>query len=182
VTANIGDWAGEDYADVMAALDLAAARDAIDPDRLGVYGYSYGGFLASWAIGHTDRFKAAVIGAPVIDLVSSYGAGDIGAGFLPHYLGATPTSDPARYRAASPLSFLHNAKTPSLILHGEADLRCPIGQSEQLFTALLDAGVETQFVRYPGGGHLFPWRGTPDHRVDFGNRIIDWFDRFLKGR
>jgi dipeptidyl aminopeptidase/acylaminoacyl peptidase len=181
-TANVADWAGEDYADLLAALDLAAARDDIDADRLGVYGYSYGGLMASWAIGHTDRFKAAVIGAPVIDLVSMYGTSDIGAGLLPHYLGANPVSDSARYRASSPLSFLHNTKTPSLILTGEADARCPIGQSEQLFTALLDAGVETEFARYPGEGHIFPWAGHPDHRVDFANRIIAWFDRFLKSR
>ena len=177
--ANLHDWGGGDYEDLMMAVDQATARPDIDPDRLGVYGYSYGGFMSSWIVGHTDRFKTAVIGAPVVDLVSMYGTSDISYSFLPLYIGGTPVTNHDRYLALSPLSHLHNARTPTLILHGEADERCPIGQGEQLYVALQDAGVETEFARYPDGGHLFPWMGAIEHRVDFATRAVNWFERFL---
>jgi dipeptidyl aminopeptidase/acylaminoacyl peptidase len=173
------DWGGEDYLDLMAVMDAATARPDVDPARTGVYGYSYGGYMSSWIIGHTDRFKAAVIGAPVVDLVSFFGTSDIGATWGIHQFSATPWQDLAWYRDHSPLTFLDRAVTPSLILHGEADERCPIGQGEQLFAALGAGGVETEFVRYPGMTHLFPWGGDPIYIEDFLTRIVDWFGKRL---
>lgn len=176
-----GDWGGEDYLDLMAVVHAAVAdeRHQIDPDRLGVYGYSYGGFMTSWIIGHTDRFGAAVIGAPVVDLISFYGTADIGHDFGPKQIGGTPWTNRAGYVKHSPITYLHQAKTPSLIIHGEADDRCPIGQGEQCFATLLEAGCETEFVRYPGGAHTFLRVGPPAHREDVLKRIIGWFSSHL---
>jgi dipeptidyl aminopeptidase/acylaminoacyl peptidase len=169
------DWGGEDFLDLMAVMDTVCARPDVDPTRTGVYGYSYGGFMSSWIIGHTDRFTAAVIGAPVVDLVSFFGTSDIATSWGPSQFGATPWERPEWYREHSPVTWLDRATTPSLILHGEGDERCPIGQGEQLFAALREAGVETEFVRYPGMTHLFPWGGEPVYIEDFLTRIVRWF-------
>lgn len=179
--AVLKDWGGEDYLDLMAALDAALANPAnnIDPERVGVYGYSYGGFMTSWIIGHTDRFQAAVIGAPVVDLVSFYGTSDIGHIFGPMQIGGTPWDNHAEYVAKSPITYLAGVKTPSLIFHGEADDRCPIGQGEQCFVTLLETGCEVEFVRYPGGAHTFLRTGYPAHREDVMNRLIGWFGQHL---
>jgi dipeptidyl aminopeptidase/acylaminoacyl peptidase len=178
------DWAGEDYLDLMAVLDAAIANPEynIDPDRLGVYGYSYGGFMTSWIIGHNHRFKAAVIGAPVVDLVSFYGTADIGHTFGPKQIGGTPWTNRDEYVKRSPLTDLPNARTPSLIIHGEADDRCPIGQGEQCFMTLLQHGCEVEFVRYPEGAHTFQRTGYPAHREDALKRITGWFSEHLVNR
>ena len=175
----IRDWAGEDWRDLMAVVDEACRRPDVDPDRLGVYGYSYGGYMTAWIIGHTDRFKAAAIGAPVVDLTSSFGTSDIGHIFVPLQIGGSPVECPEEYRTRSPLTYLHRARTPSLILHGEADDRCPIGQGEQLFVALLGAGCPVEFVRYPEGTHALLRTGYPSHRLDFLERLVAWFGRHL---
>jgi dipeptidyl aminopeptidase/acylaminoacyl peptidase len=176
-----GDWAGEDYLDLMAVLDAAVANPElrIDPERLGVWGYSYGGFMTSWIVGHNQRFKAAVIGAPVVDLVSFYGTSDIGHTFGPKQIGGTPWTNGAEYIKRSPLTALHTARTPALIVHGEADDRCPISQGEQCFATLLEAGCEVEFVRYPGGAHTLLRIGYPAHREDVLNRIVGWFSGHL---
>ena len=178
----INDWGGEDYLDLMAVLDAVLERPYADADRLGVYGYSYGGFMASWAIGHTDRFKAAVIGAPVVDLVSFYGTADIGHTFGTMQIEGTPHTNLDEYRFRSPLTYLANTKTPVLILHGEQDDRVPISQGEQLFTTLAEQGCEVEFVRYPGGSHASVTRtGYPAHRFDYLDRLVGWFERWLVG-
>lgn len=172
----IGDWGGEDYLDLMAVIDAVLERPYADPERTGVYGYSYGGFMSSWIIGHTQRFNAAVIGAPVVDLVSFYGTADIGHTFGPLQIGGTPDTNFEEYRKRSPLTYIKNATTPVLILHGEADDRVPISQGEQLFQALLEQGVEVEFVRYPEGSHASVTRtGYPAHRLDYLTRLTDWF-------
>lgn len=179
--AVIGDWAGEDYLDLMAVVDAALAekRFRIDPERLGVYGYSYGGYMTSWIVGHTDRFKAAVIGAPVVNLVSFYGTSDIGHIFGPKQIGGTPWTNNEEYVKRSPLTYLDRATTPTLIFHGEADDRCPIGQGEECFVALLEHGCEVEFVRYPEGAHTLLRTGYPAHREDVLNRLIGWFSQHL---
>lgn len=172
-----GDWGGEDWQDVLAVLDFVLDRDYADPNRCGIYGYSYGGFMASWAIGHTDRFKAAVVGAPVYNFYSFFGTSDIGHVWTETQWGGSvfdPEQAPAILKH-SPHTHIRNAKTPTLILHGEEDHRCPIGQGEELFVALNKLGVETEFVRYPGGSHLMMRGGTADHRIDFHTRVIEWF-------
>lgn len=178
-TQVIGDWGGEDYLDLMAIVDTMCERPYVDAARTGVYGYSYGGFMTSWTIGHTDRFKAAVCGAPCFNLVSMYGTSDIGAVWGATQWGGTPVDSMEKYRAHSPSTFAHNATTPTLIIHGEADNRCPIGQGEEMYTALQVAGCEVEFARYPGASHLFMRQGPPAQREDVINRVTGWFGSHL---
>jgi dipeptidyl aminopeptidase/acylaminoacyl peptidase len=173
------DWGGEDYLDLMAITDEALKRDYIDPARTGVYGYSYGGYMTSWILGQTDRFKAAVIGAPAVDLEAMFGTSDISHAWGPIQWGGTPWENPEYYRDRSPITHLHKAKTPALILHAEGDVRCPIGQGEQTFATLEKIGLDVEFVRYPGGDHLFVWTGEPTYALDFYARILAWFKKHL---
>lgn len=177
--AVVADWGGQDWLDLLAAVDLVAAREYVDPERLGICGYSYGGYMTSWAIGQTDRFKAACCGAPCFNLVSDYGTSDMGLYWDPIEFGVTPWDDPDWFRAHSPSTFADRATTPTLISHGEADNRCAIGQGEEMFAALLRAGCETEFVRYPGASHAFTHTGKVGQREDFLARWLDWFRRHL---
>lgn len=171
-------WGEYDLAEQLAAVDQLVAEGIADADRLAVAGYSYGGFMTSWTIGHTDRFKAAVVGAPVTNQESFFGTSDIGMWFAPWELGGDITSARETFRRLSPVNYVDRVTTPTLILHGEADERCPIGQGEELFTGLVAAGkVPTEFVRYPGGSHMFIAQGRPSHRVDFNRRVVDWVTR-----
>jgi dipeptidyl aminopeptidase/acylaminoacyl peptidase len=177
----VGDWAGADYLDLLAVLDFALERPYADRDRTGIYGHSYGGYIVAWAIGQTQRFRAAVCGAPVFDLESHYGTSDISHTFGDKEWGGPPHQQRDWYAAHSPSTIIHHARTPTLIVHGEADERCPIGQGEQMFIALQKAGCEVEFVRYPGGSHLFNRAGPPEHRVDWLGRVLGWFQRYLGG-
>ncbi len=176
-----GDWGGEDWQDILAILEHVLERDYADAERCGIYGYSFGGFMASWAIGHTDRFKAAIVGAPVYNFYSFFGTSDIGHVWCETQFGGD-VFDPEQAPAIlehSPHTHIRNAKTPTLILHGEEDHRCPIGQGEELFVALKKLGVETEFVRYPGAAHLMMRGGPVDHRIDFHDRVVKWFGERL---
>lgn len=176
----VGKWGQGDYGDLMAAVDHALARfDWIDPERLGVMGNSYGGFMTNWIISHTDRFKAAVSQGTVFNRLSSFGTSDFG-----HMRGdaaepALPWTHLEQLWRESPIAYIGNARTPTLILHGEADHRCPLEQGEQLYTALRVQGVEAVLVRYPGESHGFTRTGRPRHRVDRLKRIVAWFGRHL---
>jgi len=171
-------WGEHDLAEHLAAVDQLVAAGIADPDRLAVAGYSYGGFMTSWAIGHTNRFKAAVVGAPVTNQESFFGTSDIGMWFAPWEMGGDITGARETFRRLSPVNYVDKVTTPTLILHGEADERCPIGQAEELFTGLVAAGkVPTELVRYPGGSHMFIAQGRPSHRVDFNRRVVDWVTR-----
>ncbi|TAK21243.1 MAG: S9 family peptidase [Chloroflexota bacterium] len=174
------DWGGEDYADLMAVVDAVAARPYCDEKRFGVFGYSYGGYMTSWIIGHTDRFAAAVCGAPCFNLVSMYGSSDIGHSFGAHHWGGAPHENWDWYVEHSPSTYAHHARTPTLLAHGEADDRCPIGQSEEMYTALKVAGCPVEYARYPGGSHLFQRLGPPSHRFDYLERVVNWFRRYLQ--
>jgi dipeptidyl aminopeptidase/acylaminoacyl peptidase len=178
-TRVLRDWGGEDYLDLMAVVDRVLERPYADAGRVGVYGYSYGGYMTSWIIGHTDRFRAAVCGAPCFNLTSMYGTSDITPFWGPIQWGAAPHEDPNWYREHSPSTFAHRASTPTLIVHGEADDRCPIGQGEEMFTALSQAGCEVEFVRYPDAPHLFLRLGPAAHREDYLNRVLAWFQDHL---
>ena len=177
--AVLGDWGGEDYQDLMAAVDELCRRPYVDPDRLGVHGYSYGGYMASWTVGHTSRFKAAVVGAPCINLHSMYGTSDIGISFGEAQWGGSLVDAAEKMLERSPISYAAKVDTPVLLLHGEADARCPIGQSEEYFTALKRLGKEVEFVRFPGCSHLFPRMGHPKMREEYLARTLGWFNRFL---
>jgi dipeptidyl aminopeptidase/acylaminoacyl peptidase len=173
------DWGGEDYRDLLAVVEAVASRPYADPERVGIYGFSYGGYMTAWAISQSNRFKAAVCGAPVFDLESMYGTSDIGHVFGELQWGGGPRAEREWYDAHSPSTFAHQVRTPTLILHGEADQRCPIGQGEQMFVALLKAGCEVEFVRYPGASHLFQAGGPAEHRADFLKRTLGWFTTHL---
>jgi dipeptidyl aminopeptidase/acylaminoacyl peptidase len=174
--AVVGDWGGGDYADVMAGLDEALRRARwIDPERLGVLGGSYGGFLTSWAVGHTGRFKAACSERAVNSQASMFGTSDIGHIFNVSEVGGLPWETPDVYRERSPLTYAKNVTTPLLIIHSEDDLRCPIEQGEQLFVALKKQGKEAVFVRFPDENHELSRSGTPRHRLERFRIILDWF-------
>jgi dipeptidyl aminopeptidase/acylaminoacyl peptidase len=146
---------------------------------MGIHGYSYGGYMSSWIVGQTDIFKAAVVGAPVIDLNSMYGTSDIGVGFGEIEWGGNPADGYETARERSPLTYASRVNTPVLLLHGESDLRCPLSQSEQYFTALNRLGKEVELVRFPGCSHLFTRMGHPKLREEYLRRTVKWFNRHL---
>ena len=179
--AVLRDWGGEDYLDIMAAVDEASSRPYVDESRLGVGGYSYGGFMSSWIVGQTTRFKAAVVGAPCINLSSMYGTSDIGISFGEIQWGGMRKDAVDAFRAHSPLTYASDVETPVLLMHGESDLRCPIEQSEQYFVALKRLGKEVEFVRFPDASHTFLRSGHPQLREEYLTRMVAWFDRHLGG-
>jgi dipeptidyl aminopeptidase/acylaminoacyl peptidase len=165
------DWGGEDYLDIMGAVDALVEQGEVDPEHMYVAGYSYGGFMTAWVVGHTERFKAACISAPVSNLVSMYGTTDIPY-FNEFESGGSPWDAPQYYRERSPITYLPNVTTPVQVLHWEGDLRCPIGQGEEIFQGLLKLGKEAQMVRYPGGFHV---ARTPSQMCDYIERHLSWF-------
>ena len=177
--AVLQDWGGEDYRDIMTSIDEACSLPYVDVDRLGVHGYSYGGFMSSWIIGHDTRFGAAVVGAPCIDLLGMYGTSDIGVSFGERQWGGLRKDGVESYLEHSPLTYADKVETPVLLLHGEADHRCPIEQSEQYFVSLRRLGKEVEFVRFPGCSHVFLRAGHPKMREEYLSRTLGWFDSHL---
>ena len=180
--ALVGDMGGPDYRDVMAAFEAALERATwADRARLGVMGGSYGGFMTTWIIGHTTRFKAAISERAVNDWYSMQGASDIGGTFNRQYLGpdATIQDNLEAVLRQSPLTYAKNIETPVLILHSEVDLRCPISQAEQLFVVLKQRRNDVEFVRFPDEDHELSRSGRPSHRVDRYNVILDYWSRKL---
>jgi dipeptidyl aminopeptidase/acylaminoacyl peptidase len=167
-------WGENDQRDFLAAVDALVAEGIADPERLAVTGYSYGGFMTTWLVGHTDRFRAAVAGGVATDLLSIIGTMDVGAAMARSEFGADPLDDRALYERLSPLSYAGRITTPILILHGQADERCPAGQAEELFAALRRRRREVEMVLYPGAGHLFIIQGRPSHKADYARRVVDW--------
>jgi dipeptidyl aminopeptidase/acylaminoacyl peptidase len=174
-----GRWGEHDLPEHLAAAEALVAEGVADGDRLAIAGYSYGGYLAAWAIGHTHRFRAAVVGAPVVNLESFHGTSDIGPWFGPYQMRGDLVGHRDLYRRLSPIHAVERVSTPTLILHGEADDRCPIGQGEELFAGLLALGkAPARMVRYPGQSHAFPGSGRPSHRVDFVRRVVEWVEQY----
>ena len=164
----------------MAVVDEALKRFSfIDAERLGVMGGSYGGYMTSWVIGHTDRFACAISERAVNDMASEDGTADF-AGFFRGYVGADFWDDPETYRRISPIAYAEQMTTPVLLLHSEDDLRCPINQAEQLFTILRSLQREVEFVRFPGESHELTRSGSPTHRVQRFEIVLAWLDRYLK--
>ena len=178
--AVVDDWGGEDSLDLLAALDAVCERPYVDPERLAVHGYSYGGYMTSWLIGHTNRFKAAIVGAPVINLESMYGATDIAVSWARFEWRGRPADSPDWYRERSPLTYAPNVTTPVLLMHGEADFRCPISQSEEYFVALRDRGKRVELVRFPDCAHPFIIAGHPKMRQEYYDRLVAWLNRYLR--
>jgi dipeptidyl aminopeptidase/acylaminoacyl peptidase len=172
-------WGGVDFEDVMACVDSACERfDWIDPARLGILGYSYGGYMTSWAVGHTDRFKAACSQAACNNLTTMEHSADI-AGFIRSYAGQDHLSAPEAYARHSPVTYVKDMTTPLPILHSEDDLRCPIAQAEELFVALRLLGRDPVMVRFPAENHELSRGGSPKHRIMRANLILDWFREHL---
>jgi dipeptidyl aminopeptidase/acylaminoacyl peptidase len=178
-TCTRGIWGEADMPDIMGAVDAAVALGFVDPDRIGVTGGSYGGYLTTWLVAHTDRFRAAVTQRCVSNFHSMYGTSDIGFDFGEVEFGGTPWGDARRLLKHSPISHVDNITTPLLIIHNEADLRCPIEQAEQLFTALKRLGRETRFIRIPDEDHNLSRTGTPSRRLARLHHLIGWFDTHL---
>ncbi len=176
----LGDWGGEDFLDLMAAVDEVAMRPYVDQARLGIHGYSYGGYMTTWAIGHTDRFRAAVAGAPCTNLSSMYGTSDIGVSFGERHWGGTRPEALSRFLERSPITYAENVQTPLLLMHGETDVRVPMEQSEQYYVSLKRLGKAVEFVRFPDCSHLFRRSGHPALRAEYMERMLGWFDRHLK--
>jgi dipeptidyl aminopeptidase/acylaminoacyl peptidase len=173
-------WGSVDYDDCMAVVDEALRRfDFIDRDRLGVIGGSYGGFMTSWIVSHTDRFKAGVSERAVNSFVSMWGSSDVGWD-VKGYLGTFLHEDVETYLKVSPLTYAEDIHTPLLILHSENDLRCPIEQAEQLFVTLRLLKRPVEMVRFPAESHELTRSGNPVHRVQRFELVLEWFDRYLK--
>ena len=179
---QLGDWGGVDAADVHAAVDHVVELGLADPDRLGVMGLSYGGFMVHWLVGTTDRFKAAVSENGVTNQIASWANSDGGPEFdRGSLLGDTLSADGIdKLWRQSPLRNVANVRTPLLMLQGEADHRCPASDNEQFFIALRHLGRTVEYVLYPDESHVFASAGRPDRRIDRNQRIIDWFDRYLR--
>ena len=175
-----GDFGGGDYRDLLDALDFALNQfDCIDETRLGVAGGSYGGLMTNWIISHTNRFRTAVTQRCISNWLSFYGLSDIGISYTEGIVGANPWEDPELLWSKSPLAHVNNIETPLLILHGEEDLRCPVGQGDELYTALKRLGKITRLIRYPGSNHSLLKSGKPSLRVDNFEQVVAWFNSYL---
>jgi dipeptidyl aminopeptidase/acylaminoacyl peptidase len=174
---NRKDWGGGDFKDVLAGADEMVRRGLADPKRLGIGGWSYGGYMAAWAVTQTDRFKASVSGAPMTDLAVEYGAEDAGINAYDTWFMGNPYENLALFNERSPVTYVKRAKTPTLILCGENDTTDPIAQCYEFHRGLMRFGVETELAAYPREGH-----GVREekHALDVLNRMTAWFEKYLK--
>jgi dipeptidyl aminopeptidase/acylaminoacyl peptidase len=175
-SANVKDFGYGDLRDILAAVDAAIARYPVDPQRLGIAGGSYGGFMTMFAVTQTTRFKAAVAAAGIANWTSYYGENLIDQWMIP-FFGASVYDDPAVYAKSSPINFIKRVKTPTLVVVGEEDAECPAPQSFEFWHALKTLGVPAQLVVYPGEGHMLV---KPENKRDEGSRALAWFDKYLK--
>lgn len=176
--ANINDWGGGDYRDIMSGVDALVARGIADPDRLAHIGWSYGGYMTAWVITQTTRFKAAMVGAGLTNMWSMYGTNDIPSALIAYFGGIPNEKTLPLYLAKSAMSHVDTVTTPTLILHGGNDERVPVGQAQELYRALKDRGKPTELVFYPREGH-----GIQEyyHQKDRLNRIYDWVAKHTLG-
>jgi dipeptidyl aminopeptidase/acylaminoacyl peptidase len=183
LNAIVGKWGTVDYDDLMAFTDTALRHARhVDRRRVAVAGGSYGGYMTNWIIGHTNRFACAVTSRSISNFMSFVGTSDFGWLWPKEFRAKGPWETPERYLRMSPLSYLKNMRTPTLIEHQEEDHRCPIEQAEQLWTALKWKGVPVEFLRYPGEPHGMSRGGRPDRRIDRLERIHAWLERWTKAR
>lgn len=174
IAANKGDWGGADFKDVMAGVDDLVRRKIADPKRLGIAGWSYGGYMAEWATTQTDRFKVAVCGAGMADLATEFGTEARSAGDEWYF--GTPYENHAGFDRSSPILYIKNAKTPTLILQGEADTTDPISQSQMLYRGLLRYNVPVVFVTYPREPHGLR---EQKHILDRYRRSVEFVEKYL---
>jgi dipeptidyl aminopeptidase/acylaminoacyl peptidase len=174
--ANVKDFGYGDWRDIMAGVDEVLRIAPVDPQRLGLTGWSYGGYMTMWGVTQTDRFGAAVAGAGIANLTSYYGQNKIDQWMIP-FFGESVYDDPEVYARSSPITFIKKVKTPTLIIVGDSDGECPTPQSYEFWHALRTLGVKTELVVYEHEGHHFV---DPEHMRDRVKRTSDWFDEYLK--
>ena len=174
--ANVKDFGYGDLRDILDGLDAVGQTIPVDPKRLGIFGWSYGGYMTMWSVTQTNRFGAAVAGAGLSDWLSYYGTNDIDTWMIP-YFGASVYDDPTVYAHSAPINYVKQVKTPTLMVHGDRDAAVPVTQSYEYWHALRDLGVPTELVIYPGEGHEFY---KPADQRDVARRIVTWFDRYLR--
>ena len=174
--ANVRDFGYGDLRDILAGVDYVVKNFPVDNDRVGIGGWSYGGYMTMWAVTQTHRFRAAVSGAGIANWQSYYGENDIDQWMIP-FFGASVYDDPAVYAKSSPITFIKKVKTPTLILVGDRDGECPTPQSFEFWHALETLGVENRFVVYPNEGHMI---FDSAHRHDIMQRTLEWYDQHLK--
>ncbi len=174
--ANVKDFGAGDLRDTLAGVDAAIKKYPIDPARLGVTGWSYGGYMTMWTVTQTNRFRGAVAGAGVANWQSYYGQNLIDQWMIP-FFGASVYDDPAVYEKSSPIRYIKNVKTPTLVIVGERDAECPAPQSYEFWHALRTLGVPTQLIIYAGEGHLFL---KPENQADRMDQTVAWFDKYSK--
>jgi len=175
------DWGGRDFRALMAAVDEATALDWVDGERLGVTGGSFGGYMTNWIIGQTDRFKAAVTQRSTCNRYSQFGTSDIGYFQGEFEFRGNPWEEPDFYLSRSPIAYVNRVTTPLLFIHSENDLRCPIGQAEEFYTALRWLGKTAELARFPDENHELSRSGQPIHRVERLTLIAEWFKKYLGG-
>ncbi|MGW4031203.1 S9 family peptidase [Streptomyces sp. NPDC004838] len=175
---TVGAWGESDFPDFMAAVDHAVDEGLADPDRLGVCGLSYGGYMTCWITSHTDRFRAAVAENPATNLHSLYGTSDLGVPLVT----ATMGSSPERLAECSPLTHAHRSTTPTLLIVADQDHRCPPEQARQYYTALTTAGCPAEMLVLPGASHDGSISGPPAIREAQDDALAEWMDRHLKER
>src|SRR5262249_22955976 len=175
---NFHDQGGADLQDILTGVDYLVTEGIADPDRLGVAGGSFGGFMTAWAITQTPRFKAAMMSCGVANWRSYHGTTDIQA-WDEVYYGGNPYDVPGIYDRYSPLTYAKRVVTPTLIVHGAEDNLVPVSQGYEMFRALMDRGVEVELVVYLREGHgILEWV----HQIDQANRIVEWFESKLAVR
>jgi dipeptidyl aminopeptidase/acylaminoacyl peptidase len=174
--ANVKDFGYGDFQDILAGVDEALRVAPIDSNRLGITGWSYGGYMTMWSVTQTNRFKAAVAGAGLANWQSYYGENQIDQWMIP-FFGKTVYDDPEVYARSAPITFIKKAKTPTLVVVGDSDGECPTPQSYEFWHALKTLGVETQLVVYEHEGHMF---ATPKHQRDVSQRMLAWFNSHLQ--
>jgi dipeptidyl aminopeptidase/acylaminoacyl peptidase len=172
---NVKDFGYGDLRDILGGIDAATAAAPIDPERIGVFGWSYGGYMTMWAVTQTQRFRAAVAGAGIVNWQSYYGQNGIDQWMIP-YFGASVYDDPWIYARSSPISFIKAVRTPTLVLQGERDAEVPAPQAYEFWHALKTLGVETRLVIYPDEGHHL----SPANNLDVMQRTVDWFRTHLR--
>ncbi len=173
------DWGAVTMADVIAGVEAVSDRPIVDPDTLFLTGGSFGGYMAGWMVGHTDRFEAAVAQRGVYDLIGFYGATDQAFKLVEWDFGTTPLEDPDFLWTHSPVAYADQVTTPVLLMHSENDFRVAINDAELFYRLLRKQGVDVRLVRYPREGHELSRSGEPGHIVDRLERIADWFDRHV---
>ena len=173
--ANVKNFGYGDFRDIMAGADEVLKQVPVDPQRVGLTGWSYGGYMTMWGVTQTHRFRAAVAAAGVSNWLSYYGENDIDQWMIP-YFGASVYDDPKVYEKSAPITFIKQTRTPTLVVVGERDGECPAPQSFEFWHGLKSFNVPTELVVYPGEGHNF---SQPDHQRDLVRRMLDWFAKYM---